>query len=210
MTSLPCCSLIVGSVPDDADGSADHMDQDVMENSDNEPDDAQADFAEDATLDDYWVPDADVEALDAYGDLDVDVDPADWISDPDGHDPDSVDTETISDIVENIEDVLCGDVYCEPGYSCCNMEFVDSDQDTENCGSCNHACNANEACISGSCFCGSDPGCGPGGECCPSGGGLIPAGCVVNSCMAMCWCGGCDPDTSWCVMMCVMGTCADG
>ncbi len=105
-------------------------------------------------------------------------------------------------------DCWCGtETGCPAGSACCSGSCVNTMTNPEHCGGCGLACNPNETCSGATCNCGDDVGCGAGGQCCPSGGMFMPMGCAQIACPAFCWCGGCNPDTNWCTMICAFGVC---
>jgi hypothetical protein len=209
--TLSGCSLIVGSGP--KDGSDADADERTIDAREEESDDIAVADRDGVDMDEVDLrPDGDgppdVHIDDAAHEETVDVqdleEPIDEKNDETDV-QDSTDTTVEPDAME-----LCGERACGPHEECCSETCVNVETDTIHCGRCDSPCNTNESCSGGACVCGTDPGCGTGGQCCPRADAGKPAGCVKMNCAASCWCGGCDPASNWCTLMCVMGVCSDG
>jgi hypothetical protein len=91
---------------------------------------------------------------------------------------------------------------CAAGQTCCaGLGCVDLATDPFHCGSCDKACNPGEACVGGTCLCGSHASCGGSGNmvCCGSGDS------------ASCSSGGCPCGSVTCgiTQVCCNGVCVD-
>ena len=68
----------------------------------------------------------------------------------------------------------CGNIYCDPGTSCCDGHCIDKTSDNYNCGACGNYCGKFGECSNSQCLCktgGSETGmkCGSGQICCSAG-----------------------------------------